>query len=77
MRRSRISTDSGIPSRYQVNLVVSNDPAKGAPVVFEDLPTHYNLMGHVEQVTYMGTVATDLASMGATGGITGSFTAPF
>lgn len=54
-----VSTDSGIPSRYQVNVVVSNDPAKGAPVVFEDLPTHYNLMGHVEQVTYMGTVATD------------------
>lgn len=54
-----VSTDSGIPSRYQVNLVVSNDPALGAPVVFEDLPTHYNLMGHVEQVTYMGTVATD------------------
>ncbi|MBK7301024.1 MAG: AAA family ATPase [Moraxellaceae bacterium] len=23
------------------------------------MPTHYNLMGHVEQVTYMGTVATD------------------
>ncbi|MES2918189.1 MAG: ATP-binding protein [Pseudomonadota bacterium] len=54
-----VSTDSGIPSRYQVNLIVSNDPDRGAPVVFEDLPTHYNLMGHVEQVTYMGTVATD------------------
>jgi lon-related putative ATP-dependent protease len=54
-----VSTDSGIPSRYQVNVIVSNDPEGGAPVVFEDLPTHYNLMGHVEQVTYMGTVATD------------------
>lgn len=54
-----VSTDSAIPSRYQVNVVVSNDPKAGAPVVFEDLPTHYNLMGHVEQVTYMGTVATD------------------
>lgn len=54
-----VTTDSAIPSRYQVNVIVSNDPAKGAPVVFEDLPTHYNLMGHVEQVTYMGTVATD------------------
>lgn len=53
------STDSSIPSRYQVNVIVSNDPSKGAPVIFEDLPTHYNLMGHVEQVTYMGTVATD------------------
>lgn len=54
-----VTTDAAIPSRYQVNVIVSNDPAKGAPVVFEDLPTHYNLMGHVEQVTYMGTVATD------------------
>ncbi|MDF3030936.1 MAG: ATP-binding protein [Moraxellaceae bacterium] len=54
-----VTTDSAIPSRYQVNVIVSNDPEKGAPVVFEDLPTHYNLMGHVEQVTYMGTVATD------------------
>ena len=52
-------SDNAIPSRYQINVVVSNDPAKGAPVVFEDLPTHYNLMGHVEQVTYMGTVTTD------------------
>lgn len=53
------TTDNAIPSRYQVNVVVTNDPKKGAPVVFEDLPTHYNLMGHVEQVTYMGTVTTD------------------
>lgn len=54
-----VSSDTAIPSRYQFNVVVSNNPKKGAPVVFEDLPTHYNLMGHVEQVTYMGTVATD------------------
>lgn len=54
-----VSTESAIPSRYQVNVIVTNDPKAGAPVVFEDLPTHYNLMGHVEQVTYMGTVATD------------------
>lgn len=54
-----VSTESAIPSRYQMNVVVSNHPEQGAPVVFEDLPTHYNLMGHVEQVTYMGTVATD------------------
>ena len=47
------------PVRYQVNALVSNDPKAGAPVIQEDLPTHYNLLGHVEQVTYMGTVATD------------------
>jgi predicted ATP-dependent protease len=55
-----VSSDNAIPSRYQFNVMWSrNNPKKGAPVVFEDLPTHYNLMGHVEQVTYMGTVATD------------------
>ncbi len=54
-----VSSDNAIPSRYQFNVIVTNNPKKGAPVVFEDLPTHYNLMGHVEQVTYMGTVATD------------------
>lgn len=47
------------PVRYQINALVSNDPRQGAPVLYEDLPTHYNLLGHVEQVTYMGTVATD------------------
>lgn len=47
------------PVRYQVNALVSRDPKQGAPVILEDLPTHYNLLGHVEQVTYMGTVATD------------------
>lgn len=56
---ANVSSENAIPSRYQINIVVTNHPKKGAPVIFEDLPTHYNLMGHVEQVTYMGTVATD------------------
>lgn len=54
-----VTTDNGVPSRYQINVIVSNDPKRGAPIVQEDLPTHHNLLGHVEQVTYMGTVATD------------------
>ncbi|MEC7119577.1 MAG: ATP-binding protein [Pseudomonadota bacterium] len=48
-----------VPSRYQVNVVVTHKPNSGAPVVFEDLPTHYNLLGHVEQLTQMGTITTD------------------
>ncbi|RYZ78650.1 MAG: ATP-dependent protease, partial [Moraxellaceae bacterium] len=48
-----------VPPRYQVNVVVSHKPNSGAPVVFEDLPTHYNLLGHVEQLTQMGTITTD------------------
>ncbi len=56
---ANVTSDNFVPSRYQINVIVSNDPERGAPVILEDLPTHYNLLGHVEQVTYMGTVATD------------------
>ena len=45
--------------RYQVNLVVDNGGAKGAPVVFEDLPTHPNLLGRIEHVERFGTLVTD------------------
>ncbi|MEY2863102.1 MAG: hypothetical protein RLY58_809 [Pseudomonadota bacterium] len=48
-----------VPARYQVNVVVTHKPNSGAPIVFEDLPTHYNLLGHVEQLTQMGTITTD------------------
>ncbi|GAA0320307.1 ATP-binding protein [Psychrobacter aestuarii] len=49
------------PSRYAVNVMVSHTPDSGAPVVFEDLPTHLNLLGHVEQITQLGTVTTDVS----------------
>ncbi|MFP5440717.1 MAG: Lon protease family protein [Gammaproteobacteria bacterium] len=52
-------TGSNTPPRYQVNVMVSHDPARGSPVVVDDLPAHNNLVGRIEQVTYMGTVATD------------------
>ncbi|OTG83569.1 Lon protease family protein [Acinetobacter sp. ANC 4648] len=48
-----------IPSRYQANVVIHNKPNTGAPVIFEDFPTHYNLLGHVEQLTQNGTITTD------------------
>ncbi|WP_416202203.1 Lon protease family protein, partial [Acinetobacter sp. V2] len=38
---------------------VANKPNSGAPVIFEDFPTHYNLLGHVEQLTHNGTITTD------------------
>lgn len=50
---------SRVPARYQANIVVSHKPNAGAPVVFEDFPTHYNLLGHVEQLTQNGTITTD------------------
>lgn len=50
---------SRVPSRYQANVIVTNKPNSGAPVLFEDFPTHYNLLGHVEQLTQNGTITTD------------------
>ncbi|ALF60542.1 peptidase S16 [Psychrobacter urativorans] len=53
------------PSRYAVNVMVSHKPDSGAPVIFEDLPTHLNLLGHVEQITQLGTVTTDVSMIRA------------
>ena len=53
------------PSRYAVNVIVSHTPDSGTPVIFEDLPTHLNLLGHVEQITQLGTVTTDVSMIRA------------
>jgi len=45
--------------KYQVNLVVDNKEAAGAPVVIEANPTYYNLIGRVEYESKMGMVTTD------------------
>ena len=45
--------------RYQVNVLVDQNEAKGAPVVYEDLPTYQNLIGRIEYVSQMGTLVTD------------------
>ncbi|OOR91065.1 peptidase S16 [Moraxella caviae] len=55
-------TFHGVPSRYDVNVIVSHEKDSGAPIVFEDMPTHPNLLGHIEYVTQLGTILTD-ASM--------------
>ncbi|RME35167.1 MAG: ATP-dependent protease [Gammaproteobacteria bacterium] len=46
-------------SRYRVNLLVSNEELEGAPVVYEDLPNHANLIGRSEYQAQMGTLVTD------------------
>lgn len=45
--------------RYQVNVLVDNSEASGAPVVYEDLPIYQNLIGRIEYVSQMGTLVTD------------------
>ena len=44
---------------YGVNLLVDNATTNGAPVVFERLPHHANLIGRVEHQAQMGTLVTD------------------
>jgi len=45
--------------RYEVNVLVENSKASGAPVVFEENPTYQNLVGRVEHMAMMGTLVTD------------------
>ena len=45
--------------RYQVNVLVTRTSETGAPVVYEDHPTHPNLVGRVEYVAEFGNLVTD------------------
>jgi len=46
--------------RYQVNVLVDHSSSQGVPVIYEDHPTHQNLVGQVEHiVTQMGALMTD------------------
>ena len=45
--------------RYLVNLFVDNAEVKGAPVLYEDNPTHHYLVGRVDQIAQMGTLVTN------------------
>ena len=45
--------------RYRANLLVDNGEVKAAPIVFETLPTHSNLIGRVEYQALMGALVTD------------------
>ncbi|MEI6501907.1 MAG: ATP-binding protein, partial [Armatimonadota bacterium] len=45
--------------RYQVNVLVTNDPTNGAPIIFEANPTIDKLTGEVEHQAQMGALVTD------------------
>ena len=46
--------------RYKVNVIVARSESEsGAPVVFEDNPTYYNLFGRVDYRSQLGAVTTD------------------
>jgi lon-related putative ATP-dependent protease len=45
--------------RYQVNIIVDNGGRHGAPIVYEDNPTHQTLVGRVEYLARFGALVTD------------------
>ncbi len=45
--------------RYQVNVLVDNAGQTGAPIVYEDQPTHQNLIGRIEHLARFGALVTD------------------
>ena len=46
-------------TRYRVNDIVDNTLCDGAPIVFEQNPTYYNLFGRIDYRARMGAMATD------------------
>ena len=49
----------GTPPRYRVNVLVTNQQGAGAPVIQEQSPTYYNLMGKLEYRPVAGGAITD------------------
>jgi lon-related putative ATP-dependent protease len=47
--------------RYQVNVIIDNAGRQGAPLVYEDNPTHQTLVGRVEHLARFGALVTDFA----------------
>ncbi len=45
--------------QYEVNLLVSHQNEKTAPVIYEDDPSYENLVGRIEHVAQMGMLVTD------------------
>jgi lon-related putative ATP-dependent protease len=45
--------------RYQVNVLIEHAADSGAPIVYEDNPTHDNLVGRIEHMAQMGTLVTN------------------
>jgi lon-related putative ATP-dependent protease len=45
--------------RYRVNVLIEHAATEGAPIIYEDIPTHDNLVGRIEHIAQMGTLVTD------------------
>lgn len=51
--------DGSFFNRYRINVLIDQRDRNGAPIIYEDYPTHPNLVGRVEHVAQMGALLTD------------------
>ena len=49
--------------RYQANLLVHSEDDHGAPVIYEDMPTHQRLVGRIEYLVHEGALVTDFTQI--------------
>lgn len=57
--------DHSVLKRYEVNVLVSNNPLNGAPVIFEDSCDYHSLFGKIEYENKMGNLVTDFTHIKA------------
>jgi lon-related putative ATP-dependent protease len=55
----RMESGDSLLRRYEVNALIERSADTGAPIVYEDNPSHDNLVGRIEHVAKMGTLVTD------------------
>jgi len=55
----KLFTEGPALRRYQVNVMVDQADARGAPVVYEDRPSYADLAGRIEHHAHFGTLVTD------------------
>lgn len=51
--------DAQTLTRYEVNVIVDNHEADGAPVISEDNPSYDNVIGRIEHRSHFGALSTD------------------
>ncbi|MFH1855736.1 MAG: ATP-binding protein [Candidatus Omnitrophota bacterium] len=51
--------DQKLFTKYKVNVLINNKNTKGAPIIKENNPTYYNLIGRIEYRPQLGAMTTD------------------
>lgn len=59
----RLFSETPAFRRYEVNVLVDNGKLTGAPIVYEDLPTHAALVGRIDHESHFGALVTDFTRL--------------